>query len=624
MKVRLQSIVQDPLTAQQEELRAIEGTDVEDDEQFFLDGPIGRQVAVVDLDDRTGALMPGAVFQPPPPGRKLGRYAIADETDLRARDLNQVSVYTTVLGTMEMYQEPDALGRPLSWAFGAAQLLVVPRAGERARAFYQRESHSLQFFFFPSQNPANRGQMIFSSLSRDIVAHETAHAILDGIAPDLYHALTPQSLALHEAVADLTAALMAFRSRVLREAVLNKTGGSISDSTPFSSVAEEFARSQDRFDRVGSLRSLANDKTLDPGDQSKDALGKPNLVSRRSPHQLSQVLTGALYPLIVDLHDQQRRKLVRKTGGDPLSVSGRALAIAADRFKRMLLRALDYLPPGEVSFADYGRAILASDQASHPVDDGSRAWIRKELRRRHIVEDEADLEVRTLFDYPGVSDLDLDTLVASDWAAYDFADRNRQLLGIPSGVHFRVRPRLDASKLYFHTGGRETVRECIFKVSWDHREDNVSAGRANGARRLAGMAARRQITVGTTLVIDWQTRRVRALLTSDQSGRQRQDRDEMLAGLLDAGELRPDASAAGVLGLETSGDLMRLRRAATLLHLDAAPATAPRQAPERRPSGRPPRVRPVPPSGVDAGAFYNLIRWRERLRFGGQAPPLSS
>ncbi len=615
MKVRLQSIVQDPLTAQQQDLRAIEGTDVEDDAQFFLDGPVGPQVAVVDFDDRTGALVPGAVFQPPARGRKLGRYAIADKKDLAARDLNQVSVYTTVLNTMRMYQEPDALGRPLSWAFGAPQLLVVPRAGERARAFYQRESHSLQFFYFPSQNPVNRGQTVFSSLSRDIVSHETAHAILDGIAPDLYHALTPQSLALHEAVADLTAALMSFRSRVLRDVVLRRTGGSISDSTPFSSVAEEFARSKDRLDRVGSLRSLANDKTLDPGDQSKDKLGKPNLVSRRSPHQLSQVLTGALYPLMVDLHDKQRQRLIKKTGRSAMSVSGEALAIAADRFKRMLLRALDYLPPGEVSFADYGRAILASDAASHPVDDGSRAWIRKEFRRRHIVEQETELEVRTNFDHPAVAGLDLEALVASDWAAYEFANRNRDLLRIPEEINFRVRPRLDVTKLYYHRGGKEEVRECIFKVSWDHTEDNPPAGR---------LPARRQITVGTTLVVDWHSRSIRALLTSDRSGRQVEDRGEMLTGMLEDGALLPDAPAAGVLGLEASGDLMRLRRSATLLHLDAPAGPGASGAPRSSSSAPPEQVRPVPPPGVDAGAFYNLIRWRERLMFGGQAPSLAS
>lgn len=62
---------------------------------------------------------------------------------------------------------------------GGPQLLVVPRAGEWANAFYERESRSLQFFYF---SPSGESRRIYTSHSQDIVAHETAHAILDGIA----------------------------------------------------------------------------------------------------------------------------------------------------------------------------------------------------------------------------------------------------------------------------------------------------------------------------------------------------------------------------------------------------------------------------------------------------------
>jgi hypothetical protein len=596
-------MIQDPLTARRQNIPATENADLTL-ESFYLDGPVSERVAVVDFDHRTGGLAPGARFLPPPSGRTLGRYVLADLRDLQARDLNQVSVFATVLKTMKMFEESDALGRPLEWAFNGPQLLIVPRAGVRTRAFYQRESHSLQFFFFPSRNPANLGQTIFSSLSQDIVAHETGHAILDGIAPDLYHALTPQSLGLHETVADLTALIMAFRSRRLCEPVLRQSHGEIRDSTAFSSIAEEYAQARDHLGRIGHLRSLANDKTLDPNDQSRDELGRPNLVSRRSPHELCQVLTGALYPLMVRLYEEKRDKLAQ-VGRSDLAVWIKALKIAADRFKRMMFRALDYLPPGEVSFADYGRAILASDEASYPADDGSRHWIREEFRRRHIVEHGSELAIRTRFEHPALDGLDLERLIESDWAAYELANGHRDLLGIPEKIHFRVRPRQKVTKTYFHTNGPQEVTECLFKVSWDHQEENPRDG---------GVPARRQITCGTTMAIDWETRRIRALLTSDRSDRQRQDRDQMLARMIEEGSLRPEREIARI---ETSGDLMRIRRSATLLHLaEEAPS-----ADAAEPPGLP---RLTPPAGVDAKSFFNLVRWRQRLQSGAPAPPLGT
>jgi hypothetical protein len=306
---------------------------------------------------------------------------------------------------------------------------------------------------------------------------------------------------------------------------------------------------------------------------------------------------------MVNLHEKLRKSYAEKEGRSEFSASGKALFVAAERFKRLLFRALDYLPPGEISFGDYGRAILASDQASHPGGDSDeRRWIREELVRRSMVESESDLEVETDFEHSAVAGLDLQTLVASDWAAYEFAGRNRKLLGIPSDVPFRVRPRLDVTKLYYRKGGKQRVRECIFKVSWDAKESNQL--------RKAGFPAHRQITAGTTLAIDWKSRRVRALLTSDvarlgEPEVLRQDRDAMLELMAEEGSLpigeprRPGAPWA-----ESTGELMKVRRSANLLHLSedsAAPGAV----------AAPARIDLEPPRGVDVGAFFHLV---QRLR----------
>ncbi|MHB8069670.1 MAG: gluzincin family metallopeptidase [Desulfobaccales bacterium] len=569
MKIRVPIFVQDRWAAEREKIDTLENIDIEED--FFLDGPTTRRLAVLDFNPDTGELFPGARFKPPPAGKILGGYEIANAGDLNARDLNQVCVFSAVTRAMKMFEEKDALGRPLKWAFGAPQLFIVPRAGLWENAFYERDTHSLQFFYF--EHPKRSGEMVFTSHSRDIVTHEAGHAFIDAIAPHLYNAAAPQSLALHEGIADLVAVLTAFRSRKLREAVLKSTNGSIEQSTAFSAVAEEFGDALDQTGLAGYLRNLYNHKTLDPNDNTLDDQNRPNRVSRTEPHELSEVLSGALYGMMVRLHSALKKDYAPDPGESDYSVSGKALIDGANSVKRIILRALDYLPPGEVSFADYGRAIIASDQAHFPNFEQNREWIREEFVRRKMVPSRKALEMETNFDHPAVKDLDLDDLVERDGVAYQFAEKNRQFLCIPAGIPFQVEPRLQVTKTYYYRGQEpKDITEFLFKVWWYTTEPNAQGAQFPSQRRLA---------VGTTLAIDWETRQVRALLTTNRSGQsdeedeQRQDRDHFLGMLADDGILRPGQRSIGpdgkelraVISAEDIKGVMRVRSMARMLHI---------------------------------------------------------
>ena len=562
MKVKLPLIVQDQAASASKGMRPVESFTVDRDE-VFLDGPVSSRLAVIDLDPKTNRLRRGARFRPPVDGQP-GTYAVANELDFESHDFMQVSVFATVLRTMEMFEEADTLGRELEWAFGAPQLLIVPRAGEWANAFYERESHSLQFFHFASKSNQNKLTTVYTSLSHDIVAHETGHAILDGIARDLYSSITPQSLALHEAIADLTALVMSFRSRTVRETVLRQTNGSIADSTAFTRLAEEFGAALDPERRQFYLRNLLNDRKL--GDRD---------VDETDPHDLSEVLTGALYSVMVKLHEEQKRRLAEAPGTTEYEVSGKALFIAAEQFQRMVFRALDYLPPGEISFADYGRAIIASDQAAHPDSGQGRAWIREEFVRRGIVPHAEALDVPSPREEPALEQFDLQTLIESDWAAYDFANRQRELLGIPAEIPFEVRPRLKTRKREYHRDGPVDVVECLFKVAWRESEPNP------GGRWFTD---ERQITGGTTLAIEWgePPRLVRMSLTTRLPD-QHAARDRLLLRLDDEGVLMPARQATAYDGrplrsavrTELAGGSMRIQGTARTLHV----------APRRRAGG---------------------------------------
>jgi hypothetical protein len=575
MKAKVNIIVKDPSVTAYKEIKPTEEFSF-NKENFLLDGPVSEKVAVLDFDETTGQLVKGAVFKPLSGKIKYGSYEVKNENDLHSRDFQQVSVFGIVLKTIYMFEEADVLGRPLTWAFKSPQLLVVPRAGEWANAFYERESHSLQFFYFNG---------VYTCNSQDIVSHETAHAILDGIAPDLYNSITPQSLALHEAIADLTAVLMACLSDSLSVAVLEQTNGHIEDSRAFSGMAEQFQETLDPNGQKLFLRDLLNNKTLNPNDKSTDKNGDSNVVRRNEPHDLSEVLSGALYSVFVKMYNAEKIKIMDKFAKGEARFGGKkikseklvyfaALWIVTQRFKRMIFRALDYLPPSEISFADYGRAIIAADQASHPDDKRERNWIREEFVKRGIIEKAEDLNTTTNFDYKPLEEIDLEAFVQeeNDWLAYQFAEQNREFLRIPKDAkRFRVRQRLDVTKKYYKEHKPECVRECIFKVSWDKEEKNAEN---------SSLPEKRRITVGTTLAIDWETKKVRSLLTSDSSGEniQSEDRNIFLEKLLDDGILRFGHEAIGANGkplsaavrAEVIGDVMRVRSSAKMLHISSA------------------------------------------------------
>lgn len=539
---RLRVAVEDPLVAQKYQLPP--ETVETGDEPFFLDGPVGARVAVVDRDAATGQLMP------PVPWREDRRTYVAPE-DLAKPAAIAVSAFGIVLETLALFERRDVLGHKIRWQFQSPQLLVVPRAGTWANAVYDRYSQSLQFFSFQSDD----GALVHTALSRDIVAHETGHAILDALAPALYDALSPESLALHEAVGDLAANLMALQSRGVRDWLLRTRAGSLEGSSPVSELATQFGAA---LHRNRPLRDAHN------------AVRMSDILEPREPHALSQVLTGAVWAAMVQLHGHAVEAARASAEGSEEVPLGKALAVSALRMGRILFRALDYLPPAEASFADYARAVLRSDGIAYVTDEtGYRDVLRREFVARGIVSGSDELDSEPPTERVGVV---LDGLVESDWAAYAFAERERALLGIPPGVPFRLFPRRDVLRRYYLGGGRhEDRREVILQVSWEQMEENPGPSLVR---------ARRAVFHGTTLVlgdeVDAHGRYpVLSCLTTDPSPRHVEARSALVRALAERGQLRLGASwqalsihpfASTVFG-RMADDTLRLRGTARLLHL---------------------------------------------------------
>src|SRR5581483_3659919 len=106
-----------------------------------------------------------------------------------------------------------------TWA-QTVTLAVQPRAGVQFNAFYDRRG--LRFYY--ATDPTTK-QVVFACNSRDVVMHETGHAVLDCIRPDLYNAVALEVWAFHEAFGDIHATIQALHHPLILTTLLAETKG---------------------------------------------------------------------------------------------------------------------------------------------------------------------------------------------------------------------------------------------------------------------------------------------------------------------------------------------------------------------------------------------------------------
>jgi hypothetical protein len=492
------------------------------DDGGFRDGPVHPRVAVVDLDAETNRLRPPTRFRPQAIGRTVSAYQLegppldADSAieDFEIDDFIRLNPFATVLKTLALFESPEILGRRIPWAFPSEQLLIVPRAGEMRNAFYDRSTGSLQFFYHHGAG----GYTVYTALSHDIIVHETTHAILDGLHPDLYHASNPQSLAIHEALADLAAITQTLLNDMIVFSLDSISSTNVDAFEALSLLAEEFGTDTRVPEGASFLRRLKNKRVLSLDDDSADELGLPNRSDPADPHALSQVLSGAVYAVF------EMRMRNTKRSGDFLSGLEDVFLPAARRVARIVFRAIDYLPPGEASFIDYGRAFLNASAATYKRPQLEARTLAAEFVRRGIVSEPSELETAP---HPGfaIDPGELDRLAADGQALETFARRNRAALGIPAGVDFETLVPAHARRALKSNPGVKTKRETIFRFRWRETETHD----LGPSLPKTWSAAR-----GTTLVVD-ESGDILSLLTTDPghaAGRAAPDRASARSAML--------------------------------------------------------------------------------------------
>ncbi|MBN1641157.1 MAG: serine protease [Anaerolineae bacterium] len=459
--------VQDPHVAESDEALALNTIWV-DCEPDLMDGPTSARFVVVENDPGAGAQAEPARWD-----RSKRRYYVEREGEqapiTRAHralpQFHQLNAWAVAQSVLSMYEADWVLGRSAPWAFEGNRLQIVPHAGQRKNAFYDRRSQSLRLHYFDAA-----GRRIYTCLSHDIIAHEMGHAILDGLRPLYFEISSLQTAAFHEFVADLTAIMISLLNNELRWEVAEVSAGDLSRDTVVAALAEEFGHyAMGR----SHLRSATNKATMD------------DVVTRISPYPWSEVLTGAMWDILSGMFAAYRTT-PKSTG--KLPSDREALLWAVNRFRRVAFQPLDYLPPMDVQFGDYARAVLRADALADPADaHGFRELMRGVFQKRGIdLPDEPD--------NPYFYAYDIDRLSRSRTDAYHFLHENRRQLCIPADQDIAVVDLYRTDKTVM--GGGKLPREIVLQYAW--RQDVPLNGPQFGA--LAGQIA--SLLCGGTLVLD--------------------------------------------------------------------------------------------------------------------------
>ncbi len=454
----------------------------------FGPGPHGYRVHVIDYDSSTGSHYIPLVY---PPKLHTGHYQdpfekVDNEVILENPHFHAQNVYAIIMRILARFE--FSLGRRVNWGFDGHQINVAPHAFADANAFYSRHDKALMFGYFksPFAQRDDREKTVFTCLSHDVVAHETTHALLDGMRNRYILPSSPEQAGFHEGFSDVVALLSIFSLREVVSHLIdlneqkvhreneqeNKDRDLINtdhltkealQKTALIGLAEEMGT------EISGVRGRALRRSSDISYLKKGDEPYLNRKSFEEPHRCGELLVAAVMDAFLNVwvkriarlkRDDKTRKFLDR------SLTVEAGAEAADHLLTMAVRALDYTPPTDIKFGDFLSALLTADFETVP-DDSTYEY------RKQILESfksfgikPASLSIDGLwgpeennFTYDGTH---FESLINEPHEVFRFIWDNRKKLNIDDRAYTKVqfvRPSLRVAPDGFVL--RETVAEYV-------------------------------------------------------------------------------------------------------------------------------------------------------------------
>lgn len=345
----------------------------------------------------------------------------------------QVNSYVTVYRTLDMYEE--FIGYMIFWAFGGQKLLDLPHQKEWRNAYYSRNEQSVNFGYFYSDKLK---KVVRTAESSDVVSHETGHAVLDALRPDYISTFSgKETMAFHEAFADITAMLLALTNENNLKAILAENKGDFRKESLLSRISEEFGKAKHLDDNDPAnddkiyLRTAINNFTYKDPNSLPGGKDEDKLTSE--PHNFSRLFTATVYDCLEgffkqNLAEAPDRLTALKTAGSRL---GEIFACAAQR-----------CPITKCKYKDIALAMLEVDKR---LTGGKYQEVMKKIFLARKILNANDLKAKAL------PELKLGKSVRTKEDALNFIKRHKDALDIS------LPPGLKADNIYANRKGETFI-----------------------------------------------------------------------------------------------------------------------------------------------------------------------
>jgi Subtilase family len=373
-------------------------------------GPIGEYVEVIDVDPASQCCYAPVDLNNP---------YILTKSGLSPSEANpqfhQQMVYAVSMKTIEYFEK--ALGRVALWAPReirepgkemttqyVQRLRIYPHALRAKNAYYSPERKALLLGYFSATDSAAAGLMqgsvVFTAVSHDVVAHETTHALLDGVHRRFREATNTDVFAFHEAFADIVALFQHFTLPEALKHQIAATRGNLEQQNLLGQLAVQFGEATGRYgalrDYIGKVEAPKNGNA-GGGTWVRRMPKQTDYDEATEPHDRGAVLVAAVFDAFLQIYKRRTADLLRlATGGTGVLPAGdistdlvnrlaREASKVAGQILNICIRALDYCPPVDIVFGEYLRALVTADFDLVPNDRlGYRTAFIEAFRDRGI------------------------------------------------------------------------------------------------------------------------------------------------------------------------------------------------------------------------------------------------